>query len=228
MHRKLAVGSVIQMNVGNMNMVPPGVAVPGLPREFERFATTTVYRLGRPVAGTPPHPDYEPIKVGPSTNPERSFLWLPYIPGAITLMAFDRSKTICTGWMSGCWLVHCTINGAAHFAHIGTSNNAHDPATVKVKNAFKLAVGTGALRVVRAFQSMCRTAEETMGAMSTHGNFYTIGISKVASNLPKAQARTGVNVATIQISGPVGGSFSNLQVMAKTREVGVTSLPYAF
>ncbi len=229
MHRRLHVNTVIDLNITNMNMAAVGAPVPTLAREFERFPGT-VYRLGREVAGTGASPDYCPIKTGASSNPNRSFLWCPYRPGLITMVPANLGHSIFTGRMSGCWLVRCTVNGAPYFAHIGTAHNAHDPATVAVKNAFKSAVGEGLIVVRSAFQPMCPTALNTLGAMSPRGNFFTFGISPAAAvagaavPAPPPSAGGGAGL----VSAPFNAAAPKFQVVAKTQTPGQARLPMGF
>lgn len=227
MHRKLHVESTIQINVSNLNMPAGGVGVPSLTKEFMSFPST-VHRLGRAVSGVGSQPEYEPVKEGASTNSSRNFVWLPYVPGLITLVQFDRTKSICTGWMSGCWLVRCQANGMGYFAHIGTAHNPHDLATIAVKNAFKIAVRAGLIQVQRAFQPMCDESEKTMGVLSARGNFHTIGFSATASGLPPVTPEHGVDRKTVKVSAPMPQNKPSLSVVTKTQEDGRASLPLDF
>ncbi len=64
----------------------------------------------------------------------RNFVWLPWLPGAISEVALLH-KDVLTGPMSGCWLVTYRINGIRYAGHIGTDSG--DPrGTLAVKTAW--------------------------------------------------------------------------------------------
>ena len=238
MHKKLRNGSVFDINIGNMNMAPGAMAVPGLSQEFIRFPGA-IYRLGRPLPATATAHSYSPIKQGASTNPLRTFVWCPYIPGSIALVPTNLGHTIFTGRMSGCWLARCTVNGVGYFAHIGTAHNAQHPQTQAVKQAFKIAVRAGSIVVNSAFKPMSHIGENTLGAMSARGNFLTYGFSTappvappvggggaaVAAGLAGARAATG---APPVVSRPFNAEAPKLRVVERTRVPGQPALPADF
>lgn len=227
MHKKLRLGTLFDMNIGNMNMAAGGMPVPHHSREFIRFPGA-VYRLGRMVPGTATTPPFCPIKAGASSNPLRTFVWCPYIPGSIALVPANLGHTIFTGRMSGCWLVRCRVNGAPYFAHVGTAHNAYDPATLAVKQAFRIAVRAGTIRVQSAFQPMALGAQNTLGAMSARGNFLTYGFSTAPPVAPAGGAAgaapaPGPAIAAggqVVVSAPFNAQAPKLQVVSRLRVPG--------
>jgi hypothetical protein len=200
MHRKLVVGSVLQMSVANMNGMAVPLPTPALAPVFRRYPGIN-YRLRHPTPGIGTDPAFQPVVQGIHVTRDRNFVWLPYIPGLITFVPYNHN-TIVTGWMSGCWLMLFTMAGIQYFGHLGTSLNAHHPDTLAVKNGWKLAVGTGVATLNRTFQPIS-ASPSTLGAVSPNRHFYTIGISP----------------------SPVSQGAMNYAVDSKSRVPALSSLP---
>jgi hypothetical protein len=75
------------------------------------------------------------ISAGSGAKAHRNFLWLPWLPGAVSEVRLGNTDVL-TGPMSGCWLMIYRRNAAVHVGHIGTLNNPADPKSVAVKAAW--------------------------------------------------------------------------------------------
>src|SRR5258705_7142592 len=154
---------------------------------------TNNYFLGPPA----PHP-FDPsepllrtVNPGRDTNVKNNFTWLPYLPGFITYVPFTRQLPIITGKMSGCWLVLFTMNGQTYFGHIGT-HDTDIPTTLRVKNAWKMALNHKMITPFRAFQPKNQGPElsNLFAALSEKGTFYSIGFTEPKAWACKVTKRT--------------------------------------
>jgi hypothetical protein len=98
----------------------------------------------------PPGSIVSPAVLGIHINPQRNFKWLPWIRGKVSYVTLNNDIVI-TGEMSGCWLMVFTLNGQACFGHIGTYQDSTHSDTVQAIQAWKIAVRSGRVTPIRAF-----------------------------------------------------------------------------
>jgi len=110
-------------------------------------------------------------------NPERNFLFFPWIQGKISYVVLNQNLPVFTGPMSGCWLVIFTLNGETCFGHIGTFMNPWTPDSIQAVNFWKIAVGTRKVTVIKGFKPIAEGSQVGFGALSVHRDFYTIGFN---------------------------------------------------
>jgi len=181
------------LSVMALNRPPAVLQTPGAPVDFVAV-TDRRYKLRHvkpnPVEG---RPDACPVEPGTHTNPERNFMWLPWVEGRISYIPLTNNIPIVTGLMSGCWLVVFRMNGQDCFGHIGTELSPQHPNSLRAKNAWKVAVGSRKITPVKAFNPVeyGPGTMKTFGALSVHHTFYTIGCS-VDGNTFQVVAKTRV------------------------------------
>jgi hypothetical protein len=80
------------------------------------------------------------ILPGGGPKAHRNFVWLPWLPGAISEVPLLHVDVL-TGPMSGCWLVTYRINGIRYAGHLGTdiANLAGTAAVNTAWNNFAIA-----------------------------------------------------------------------------------------
>lgn len=136
------------------------------------------YRLRHPVnvGGQSVSPAVE----GNHIHAYRNFKWLPWIRGKVAYVPINN-RIIVTGEMSGCWLMVFTLNGQACFGHIGTYQDSNHPDTKDAIQAWKIAIRSGQINLVRAFNPVTVGAAtpKTFGAVNAMGQLHTIGLDKV-------------------------------------------------
>jgi hypothetical protein len=168
MHGFLNTGDIIEMSVANLNMTA-GTAVPNLPPIFKAFSATG-QQLAAPVLPT----GLPKVTTGINATAQRNFVWLPYHPGFLTLVPFG-ALPVFTGWMSGCWIALVTIAGRAHVLHVGTDTSPASANTINVKNAIKIAIGTKAVTMVKAWQPASGTGQ-TIACVASDRSFHDYGM----------------------------------------------------
>jgi hypothetical protein len=79
--------------------------------------------------------------------------------------------------MSGCLLAVFRMNGVRYFGHIGTTDLPSDETSIRVKNSWKVLLGNKTVKLESQFNpsaNVARGANETLGALSDRGSFYSI------------------------------------------------------
>ena len=161
------------------NRPPAGPQPPNQPYDFVRVEDRR-YRLRHPVTvGTQ---SVSPAVAGRHIHAYRNFKWLPWVLGKVSYVPLNNT-TIVTGEMSGCWLMLFTLNGQLCFGHIGTYSNSTDANTLQAIQAWKIAVRSGQVTPVRAFNPVTvgPGTPKTFGAVNAAGQLHTIGLDKVMS-----------------------------------------------
>ena len=164
MHGFVNVGDVIEMSVVNLNMTN-GAALPNLSATFKSFPATAMQLSAPLLPGGLPK-----VTAGMNVDNRRNFVWLPYHPGFLTLVPFG-SMPVFTGWMSGCWIALVTIGGRAYVLHVGTDTAPTTANTINVKNAIKIAIGTKAVTMVKAWQPASGTGQ-ALACVASDRSFY--------------------------------------------------------
>jgi hypothetical protein len=145
--------------------------------------------------------DYPVIKPGAGDDATASFRWLPYVAGKITFCRLGGTP-ILTGPMSGCWLTVFRMGNATYFGHLGTSNEFVDH-TNAVKNNWKIAVGTGKITPLKAFDPS----------------------AEVDGQVKYAGVLANGTLVAMGLSDPQGGYFT---VETKVTPVGLINVPRLF
>jgi hypothetical protein len=181
MLKKLAKNTRFLINVGELNKGPkvPTLALPGHPDHFVQVSDRRC-KLSAPQPvpvppGQPPHPEGSVSRVesGNDQDPERNFLWLPFLPGKISYTRPVPGLPIITGLMSGCWLGTFTMNGQTYFCHIGTEDLPNSPNSLQAKNYWKIAVGRHQITPQSLFSPQ-GLGDKTFGALTTDNQFCTL------------------------------------------------------
>jgi hypothetical protein len=194
MHGFLKTGDIIEMSVANLNMTA-GMAVPNLPATFKSFPATGL-QLAAPVLAT----GLPKVTTGMNATASRNFVWLPYHPGFLTLVPFG-TLPVFTGWMSGCWIALVTITGRTYVLHVGTDTAPTSANTINVKNAIKIAIGTKAVTMVKAWQPASGTGQ-TLACVAADRSFHDYGMQTTPN---PAGGPMGLKVASIKaITGQPG------------------------
>lgn len=178
LEQKLIVGRYLdfpQAILGQPGMLPtqtPGDMVTCQPNQFHIQESTGVFtKTSVIVAGA-----------GPA---HRTFTWLPYTPGLITVVALVGADVL-TGPMSGCWLAtYRKPNGVPHAAHVGT-DVASVARTAAVNTAWNLHATAHAGDIIGGFNPLrhwnganpAGKAGETAGKMyalyTTNNHYYVV------------------------------------------------------
>ena len=127
----------------------------------------------------------------------RTFRWLPWVPGQVTFVTLAGAD-ILTGRMSGCWLTIFSMGGIRYVGHIGTEDSSTSANTVAVKAAWRVAVTSGAVVPVAAFNpvgpaldiarlGLNGEAPEFFGGIAGSGAMSTVVITKPAGRIVTVQ-----------------------------------------
>ncbi|GHC69362.1 hypothetical protein [Limoniibacter endophyticus] len=90
------------------------------------------------------------INGGPGLRQNRTFQWLPYLPGKITMVR-QMGRDILTGPMSGCWVVSFLLDNSPYVGHIGTDLSANSEQSVQVKKSWNAAMLSGRVKLLSCF-----------------------------------------------------------------------------
>jgi hypothetical protein len=90
------------------------------------------------------------ISPGAGQKAHRNFVWLPWLPGAISEVQIGATD-ILTGPMSGCWIFVYRRNNAVVVGHVGTLNNPADAKTIAVKTAWNNFANQAGTQIIAGF-----------------------------------------------------------------------------
>jgi hypothetical protein len=134
----------------------------------------------------------------------RRFRWLDYVPGEITCLSLDEgAPPVLTGKFSGCWLVVFEVvsTGKQYVGHIGTAESLDDERTRAVKEAWKAALKSEAIRPIKATcpsnvdrRHMTNHRPDIYGLVTNTGDMYT-----TVWQAPTSVSRGGAGMGTVMI-----------------------------
>lgn len=113
--------------------MPAAPNLPGISRTLQM--RISLQRAGQHIGSQLDRQRVSTTAVGQVAKAHRNFVWLEWLSGMLSIVR-SNGVDVLTGPMSGCWITEYMENGVRYIGHVGTVNNALDPASVAARTAW--------------------------------------------------------------------------------------------